>query len=111
MKKQIDGDINVEVQFHLKKMADYCLKETNFIAEEYSGRISKEHWKVNFSERKPHFKKVLENFLEWQKFVKEQILMETPEDRIVDWIIDPEGNTGKSSFARAYVSDSLTDGL
>ncbi len=34
-----------------------------------------------------------------------------PEDRIVDWFIDPVGKTGKSSFARAYVSGIPTDGL
>ena len=29
----------------------------------------------------------------------------------MDWIIDPVGNTGKSSFARAYVSEVPTDGI
>jgi hypothetical protein len=29
----------------------------------------------------------------------------------VDWIIDPVGNTGKSTFARAYVSEVPTDGI
>lgn len=29
----------------------------------------------------------------------------------MDWIIDPVGNTGKSSFARAYVSEVTTDGI
>ena len=29
----------------------------------------------------------------------------------MDWIIDPVGNTGKSSFARAYVSEVATDGI
>jgi len=29
----------------------------------------------------------------------------------VDWIIDPVGKTGKSSFARAYVSEIPTDGI
>ena len=33
------------------------------------------------------------------------------DDRTVDWIIDPVGNTGKSSFARCYVSKELTDGI
>merc|ERR1712115_563402 len=34
-----------------------------------------------------------------------------PDDRTVDWIIDPIGNTGKSSFARAYISKEVTDGI
>lgn len=31
------------------------------------------------------------------------------DDRTVDWIIDPIGNTGKSKFARLYVYKDLTD--
>ena len=58
---------------------------------------------MDFLERKPQLKKVLENPFEWQKFLKEEVLSKNPDDRTVDWIIDPLGNTGKSSFVRAYV--------
>jgi len=48
------------------------LKKTDFSAEEYTVRISREAWKLNFSERKPHLKKVLEKPFAWQKFIKEK---------------------------------------
>lgn len=92
-------------------MKNYCSKETRFISEEYSGRIYKHQWQMNFLERKPKLKKVLENPFEWQKFLKEQVIEMKPDDRTVDWIIDPVGNTGKSSFARSYVSQVPRDGV
>lgn len=39
------------------------------------------------------------------------MLAKVPDDRTVDWIIGPVGNTGKSSFARAYVSEIPSDGI
>lgn len=39
--QKIEGHINVQIQFNLKDMKDYCLKETNFISEQYLGKISK----------------------------------------------------------------------
>ena len=92
-------------------MKKYCSKKTAFVSNDYSGRICKLKWEIDFLERKPKLKTVLAEPLAWQKFLSEQILSKVPEDRIVDWIIDPVGNTGKSSFARAYVSNDLTDGL
>ena len=59
----------------------------------------------------PQLKEVLYNPYKWQKFFKEEILSKNADDRIVDWLIDPVGKTGKSSFARAYVSNKLTDGI
>lgn len=53
----------------------------------------------------------MDNPYKWQKLFKEEILIKDADDRIVDWLIDPVGNTGKSSFARAYVSNKLTDGI
>lgn len=35
----------------------------------------------------------------WQETVKE-LCMETPDDRIINYIIDPTGNTGKSKFCK-----------
>ena len=111
LEKKIEGHINVEIQFNFEEMKKYCLKESVFISEEYSGKIYKHQWQMDFLERKPQLKKVLKNPFEWQNFLKEKILSKTPDDRTVDWIIDPIGNTGKSSFARAYVSDLPTDGI
>lgn len=45
------------------------------------------------------------------KILKNKVIKNKPDDRTVDWIIDPVGNTGKSSFARAYVSQVPTDGI
>ena len=111
LEEKIEGHINVEIQFNFEEMKNYCSKKSIFVSEEYSGKIYKHEWQMDFLERKPQLKKVLENPFEWQKFLKEEILSKNPDDRTVDWIIDPIGNTGKSSFARAYVSDLPTDGI
>ena len=109
--KKIEGHINVDIQFNFEDMKNYCSKKTIFVSEEYSGKIYKHQWQMDFLERKPQLKKVLENPFEWQKFLKEEVLSKSPDDRTVDWIIDPVGNSGKSSFARAYVSSIPTDGI
>ena len=109
--EKIEGHINVQIQFNLDDMKDYCSKETNFISEEYSGKIYKHQWQMDFLERKPQLKEVLNNPYIWQEFVRKELLDKVPDDRTVDWIIDPVGNTGKSSFARAYVSQVPTDGI
>ena len=36
-------------------------------------------------------------------------MSKVPDDRTVDWVIDPIGNTGKSTFTRLYVYKDLTD--
>lgn len=56
-------------------------------------------------------KKVLKNPFEWQKFLKEQVIKNKPDNPKVDWIIDPVVTTVKSSFARAYVFQVPTDGI
>ena len=66
---------------------------------------------MDFLERKPQLKNVLNSPFVWQKFLKEQVIEKNPDDRTVDWLIDPVGNTGKSSFARAYASQVPTDGI
>jgi hypothetical protein len=107
----LNGFINLDIQFNYTEMKKYCEKETVFISEEYSGRIMKQQWKLNFVERKPELKTVFDSPYPWQKFFLEEILTGKPESRIVDWLIDPLGNTGKSSFARAYVSREPTDAI
>jgi hypothetical protein len=92
-------------------MKRYCTKDSEFFSEEYSGRIFKHNWKLNFIERKPELKQVLENPYPWQKFFLEQVISVEPDSRVVDWLVDPVGNTGKSSFARAYVSKEPTDAI
>lgn len=109
--QKIEGHINVQIQFNLEDMKNYCSKETNFISEQYSGKIYKHQWQMDFLERKPQLKEVLNNPYIWQEFVRKELLDKVPDDRTVDWIIDPVGNTGKSSFARAYVSEVPTDGI
>ena len=111
LQKQIKGHINVNIQHNFETMKDYELKDTKFISEKYSGKIFKYQWRQDFLERKPNLRRVLEEPYPWQEFLQNQILYKNPEDRIVDWFIDPVGKTGKSSFARAYVSRIPTDGL
>jgi len=109
--QKIEAHINIQIQFNLEDMKNYCSKETNFISEQYSGKIYKHQWQMDFLDRKPQLKEVLNNPYIWQKFVRNELLNKVPDDRTVDWIIDPVGNTGKSSFARAYVSEVPTDGI
>ena len=114
LEKKINGHISVSIQFNINSMKEYCtkeFKEKDFILPEYSGKIYKHEWDMNFLERKPQLKKVLETPFAWQLFLEKNILTKDPDDRTVDWIIDPAGNTGKSSFARYYVSKELTDGI
>ena len=111
LNKSINGFINVDVQHNFENMVNYCTKEVKFISNKYSGRIFKKQWKETFLDKKPRLKEILKNPYPWQKFLKEKILTQTPDDRTVNWIIDPVGNTGKSSFARAYTSRENTDAI
>ena len=114
LEKKINGHISVSIQFNINSMKEYCtkeFKEKGLISPEYSGEIYKHKWDMNFLERKPQLKKVLETPFAWQLFLEKNILTKNADDRTVDWIIDPVGNTGKSSFARCYVSKELTDGI
>ena len=82
-------------------MKKYCSKETVFISDKYSGKIYKHQCQMDFLDRKPQLKEVLNNPYIWQEFVRKELLNKVADDRTVDWIIDPVGNTGKSSFAWA----------
>lgn len=107
----LNAFININIQFNYSEMKKYCEKDMVFISEEYSGKITKHQWNLNFIDRKPELKIVLDSPYPWQKFFLEEILSGKPEGRIIDWLIDPVGNNGKSSFARAYVSQKGTDGI
>lgn len=111
LEEKINGHISVEIQFNFEEMKKYCTKDSDFISVEYSGKIYKHEWEIDFLDRKPILRKVLQNPFKWQEFLESNILKSTPDDRTVDWIIDPVGNTGKSSFARAYVSKHTNDGI
>ena len=111
LEDKISGHINLEIQFDFDNMKKYCLKESAFISSDYSSKIYKKKWELELLEKKPELKRVLQTPFKWQKFFLEEIISKTAEDRIIDWIIDPKGNTGKSSFARAYVSKKDTDGI
>lgn len=66
---------------------------------------------MDFLEKKPQLKEILNNPYLWQEFVRKELLDKVSDDRTVDWLIDPVGNTGKSSFPRAYLSEVPTDGI
>lgn len=111
LENSINAFISVEVQHNYENMKGYCMKETVFISDKYSGRIFKKQWMESFLDKKPYLKEINENPYPWQELLKDQILSSNPEDRIVDWLIDPVGNTGKSSFARAYCSDESSEAI
>ena len=98
LEKKINVHISVDIQFNMKSMKEYSTK--SFKGENEI-----------LLERKPRLKKVLETPFAWQSFLEKNIRINNPDDRTVDWIIDPIGNTGKSSFACCYVSKKLTDGI
>lgn len=56
---------------------------------------------MDFLERKPQLKEVLNNLFIWQQFVRKELFDKVADRRTVDGIIDPVSNTGKSSFAGA----------
>ena len=85
--EKIEGHINVQIQFNLDDMKNYCSKETNFISEQYSGKIYKHQWQMDFLERKPQLKEVLNNPYIWQEFVRKELLDKVPDDRTVDWLL------------------------
>ena len=80
LEKKVNGHISLQIQFNFESIKEYCEKKTDFILPKYSGKIYKP---------------------QWQDFIRNKLLNKIPDDRTVDWIIDPVGNTGKSSFARA----------
>lgn len=66
LEKKINGHISVNIQFNINNMKDYCTKEFKekaFILPEYFGKIYKHEWDIDFLERKPRLKKVLEILL------------------------------------------------
>lgn len=109
MEDKINGHISVQIQFNFETMKKYCEKLADFILPEYSGRIYKHEWDIDYLNRKPQLRKIVNIPFAWQVFLEKNILNISATDRIVDWIIDPIGNTGKSSFARYYVSKELID--
>ena len=107
----IEGHISVDIQHNFENMKNYCTKESEYISDDYSGRLFKKQWKETFLNKKPNLKNIIEQPYLWQELFKVQVLSTKPDDRIVDWLIDPIGNTGKSSFARAYCSSDNTDAI
>ena len=57
LEEKINAHINVDIQFNLESMKEYCTKETEFILPEYSGKIYKHEWDMNFFDRKPRLKR------------------------------------------------------
>nr|ULD15942.1 hypothetical protein [Cylindrotheca closterium] len=110
-KEKIEGHINVRIQFNFDSMRKYCEKPIDFISPEYSGKLYNHEWDMSYLDRKPQLRKIKDTPFAWQAFLEKNTLNVSAEDRTVDWIIDPIGNTGKSSFARYYVSKELTDGI
>ena len=96
LEKSLCAHINIEPQFNFEEMVKYTTKETPFLSKDYSGRIYKEAWRVDFLERKPSLRKVLNSPYPWQSFFNDEILSKESDDRIIDWFIDPVGNTGES---------------
>jgi hypothetical protein len=103
--------VNVDIQFNYTTMKEYCIKDSVFLSDEYSGKITKYQWNLDFMEIKPELNAVFTSPFLWQKFFQDQILPMEPDSRVVDWLIDPVGNTGKSTFVRAYVSKKATDAI
>jgi hypothetical protein len=61
LEENIECQINVQIQFNLDDMKNYCSKETKFISDKYSGKIYKHQWQMDFLDRKPQLREVLNN--------------------------------------------------
>ena len=94
-----------------KKVLESFEEKTEFILPEYSGKICKHEWDMDLLDRRPELRRFMETPFAWQTFLENSILNKIPDDRTVDWIIDPMGNTGKSTVACLYVYKDLTDGI
>lgn len=101
---------SVEVIYNKKGIDKYCQKATKYLNENYSGRMFKHSWKIDYLEKKPKLQIVLTNPYPWQKYLKE-ILNEEADDRSINWCVDTVGNVGKSAFCMAYVSEESTDAI
>ena len=103
--------VNIEIQYNYAEMKKYCTKESSIFLEDYSGQITKFEWNSDFLLVKPKLNEVFIDPYPWQKFFQMHVLPMQPDGRIVDWLIDLVGNTGKSTFVRAYISQRITDGI
>lgn len=85
-------------------------KEQNFIY------CSKENYESNYKPKIETPLKIITELREWQKNI-ENILLTEPDDRTIYWIIDHEGNKGKTALCKylvhnykaAYVSGKAND--
>jgi len=93
LEKRINVNISIQVQFNFEDMKKYCEKKTDFVLPEYSGKICKHEWDMDFLDRKPQLKRFMLTPFAWQTFLENSILSKNPDERTVDWIIDPIGNT------------------
>ena len=56
----LERKINAHIQFNFESMKEYYEKKTDFISPEYLGKICKHEWDMNFLDRKPRLKEILE---------------------------------------------------
>ena len=82
--QKIESYINIQIQFNLENMKNYCSKETDFSSEQYSGKIYKHQWQIDFRERKPQLKEILNNTYIRHEFVKKKLLNKVLDDQTVD---------------------------
>jgi hypothetical protein len=109
--KSLDAHINIDIQFNYEEMAKYTTKETKFLSDEYSGKIFKKPWNLSQLELKPQLRKALDEPYPWQEFFRKEVMSKRPDDRTIDWVIDPVGCTGKSTFVAAYTEQTITDAV
>ena len=55
------------------------MKKTDFVLPEYSGKICKHDWDMDFLDRKPQLKKFIETPFAWQTFLESNILNKNPD--------------------------------
>lgn len=111
LEEKVNGHISLQIQFNFESMKEYCEKPADFILPEYSLKIYKDEWDMDSLDRKPQLRKILETSFAWQTFLEDNILNKIADDQTVDWILNPIGNTGKSSFALYYMSKELPNGV
>lgn len=69
LEERINGHISVQIQFNFETMKEYCEKPTDYTLPEYSGKIYKHEWDMNFLDRKPQLRRIVETPFAWQTFL------------------------------------------
>lgn len=50
----------MQIEFNFESRKEYCEKPADFILPEYSGKIYKHEWDIDYLDKKPQLRKILD---------------------------------------------------